>query len=56
MIKRATGVHVEIEQEWHRDFEFEMRLTGLVPFIIQWCLSEVSVYFTILCQVAGKRV
>jgi hypothetical protein len=48
MMKRATGVHVEIEQEWHRDYEFEMRLTGLVPYIIQWCQSDVRMCFIIL--------
>ncbi|XP_028395905.1 E3 ubiquitin-protein ligase UBR2-like [Dendronephthya gigantea] len=37
MMKRATGVHVEMEQEWHRSYDFEMRFTVSVPLILQWC-------------------
>ena len=46
MIKRARGIHVETEPEWHLDYEFEMRLTELVPFIIQWCKTDVRIFLT----------
>ena len=41
MLKRATGIHVEMEPEWHRDYDFETRLTVLVPLITRWCESDV---------------
>ena len=42
MMKRATGVHVEMDQEWHRSYDFEMRFVVCVPFITQWCDENVS--------------
>ena len=40
-MKRATGIHVELEPEWQRDFEIAIRLTYILPLVIKWCESDV---------------
>ena len=47
LVKRARGIHVEIEPEWNRNYKFQLRLINLVPFILRWCEADVSVIVTV---------
>ena len=46
--KRATGNHIEMEPDWHKGFNFQLNIAEILPLILKWSKSDVSVYAYLL--------
>ena len=43
-VTRKEGVHVEFEQEWEGSFNLQIKLSPIIPMLVEWAASDRVVF------------
>jgi len=52
-VTRQTSQHVEYEPEWEGAFNLQIKLSGILTMVQDWCATDVSLSVRLLVVAVG---